>query len=106
MEMWKSIKEFKQAVYIWANKVGVKIASIKIEPMGKKWGECVLDTNKGAILRFNTQLMGMDRTLGEYTILHEVLHANVPNHGILWKSLMSAYMNDWQDRDTQLKKKV
>jgi len=38
----------------------------------------------------------MDRTLGNYVIVHELLHFSVPNHGKLWKALMRAHLGDWE----------
>ncbi|MCK4790867.1 MAG: M48 family metallopeptidase [Desulfobacteraceae bacterium] len=29
--------------------------------------------------------------------MHELLHLRVPNHGKLFKSLMSLYLPDWED---------
>jgi hypothetical protein len=37
-----------------------------------------------------------DRELGDYVIVHELLHFSVPNHGKLWKSLMRAHLGDWE----------
>ena len=34
----------------------------------------------------------------EVVIVHELLHLLVPNHGKLFKSLMNAYVPDWQAR--------
>jgi len=42
--------------------------------------------------------------LGEYVIVHELLHFNVPNHGKLWKSLMRAYLGDYEKSERRLKR--
>jgi predicted metal-dependent hydrolase len=34
----------------------------------------------------------------EVVIVHELLHLLMPNHGKLFKSLMNAYVPDWQRR--------
>ena len=31
-------------------------------------------------------------------IVHELLHLSIPNHGKLFKSLMNAYLPDWEAR--------
>ena len=36
------------------------------------------------------------RVLGEFVIVHELLHLRVPNHGKLFKSLLSAYVPAWE----------
>jgi hypothetical protein len=40
------------------------------------------------------QRRGLARRLGDYVIVHELLHFSVPNHGKLWKSLMRAHLGD------------
>jgi predicted metal-dependent hydrolase len=45
----------------------------------------------------------LEKDLGEYVIVHELLHLNVPNHGKLWKSLMRAYLGIYEDAEKRLK---
>jgi len=47
----------------------------------------------------------MDRTVGDYVIVHELLHFSVPHHGKLWKALMRAHLGDYERLDTQLKRR-
>jgi hypothetical protein len=49
-----------------------------------------------ATLSFNDELLGMPQDLGDYVIVHELLHFSVPNHGKLWKSLMRVHLGDWE----------
>ena len=44
----------------------------------------------------------MDQELGDYVIVHELLHFSVPNHGRLWKSLMRAHLGDYEDCERRL----
>ena len=44
----------------------------------------------------------MDRELGDYVIVHELLHFSVPNHGKLWKSLMRVHLGDYEHLARQL----
>jgi predicted metal-dependent hydrolase len=100
MKTWESKREFKEEVYIFANRIKVKIKQISLRPMTRKWASC----STSGYFSFNVELLGMDRSLGEYVILHELLHYHVPNHGKLWKSLMEAHMPDHIDREENLKK--
>jgi predicted metal-dependent hydrolase len=43
------------------------------------------------------------RPLGEYVIVHELAHLLGPNHGKLFKSFMTAYMPDWEEREQRLR---
>jgi len=96
---WESKREFKEEVYIFANRIKVKIKQISLRPMTRKWASC----STSGYFSFNVELLGMDRSLGEYVILHELLHYHVPNHGKLWKSLMEAHMPDHSEREEKLK---
>lgn len=96
---WESKKEFKEEVYLYANRLKTKVRQITLRPMTRKWASC---STKGSF-HFNTELLGMDRSLGEYVILHELLHYHVPNHGKLWKSLMMTHMPDHEKRAAKLK---
>lgn len=95
---WESKKEFKEEVHIFADKIKVKIKQISLRPMSRKWASC--STN--GFFCFNVELLGMERSLGEYVILHELLHYHVPNHSKLWKSLMEAHMPDHERRKERL----
>lgn len=99
VKTWESKRDFKEEVYLYANKVKVKVKQVTLRPMTRKWASC--STN--GYFSFNTELLGMDRSLGEYVILHELLHYHVPNHGKLWKSLMMTHMPDYEKRAQGLK---
>ena len=45
----------------------------------------------------------MERDLGDYVIVHELLHFSVPNHGRLWKSLMRAHLGDYEQLEATVK---
>ncbi|NWF52499.1 MAG: M48 family metallopeptidase, partial [Nitrospirae bacterium] len=47
-------------------------------------------------------LLEKHRNLIDYVVLHELLHMKVPNHGKLFKSLMFAYLPDWEKYREQL----
>ena len=46
----------------------------------------------------------MDRRIGDYVIVHELLHFKVPNHGKLWKSLMRAHLGNYEKIEEKLRK--
>ncbi|MFA6459323.1 MAG: M48 family metallopeptidase [Candidatus Paceibacterota bacterium] len=96
---WESKKEFKEDVYLCANKIRVKVKQVTLRPMTRKWASCSVS----GYFSFNLELLGMERSLGEYVILHELLHYHVPNHGKLWKSLMMIHMPDHEKRAEKLK---
>jgi predicted metal-dependent hydrolase len=101
MSQWQSKDEFKARVREWAQKLDVEVRVISMRAMKNKWASY---TKTNALLIFNTQLLGMDKDLGNYVIVHELLHFRAPNHGKLWKSLMHAYLGDYETLEERLKK--
>ena len=100
MPKWKDKIEFKKQVREIAEKMEIQIKSLAVRPMKNKWASCSTDGN----LNFNKQLLDLDKELGNYVIVHELLHFNIPNHGKLWKSLMTAYLGDYEKIELKLKK--
>jgi predicted metal-dependent hydrolase len=70
--------------------------------MNRKWASCSTAGNHS----FNTELINMLKKLGDYVIVHDLLHFHVPNHGKLWKSLMRAYLGDYEKLERRLSKKT
>jgi len=91
---------FKARVREWAKKLEVELKTISIRPMKNKWASY---TKKSQLLIFNTELLDMSRRNGDYVIVHELLHFNVPNHGKLWKSLMHAHLGDYEKIEKKIK---
>jgi hypothetical protein len=99
MTAWRDKEEFKMRVLEWAVKLQVPVKILSLRKMKTKWASCSTNGN----LTFNTQLLEIERELGDYVIVHELLHFNVPNHGRLWKSLMTAYLGDYEKLDKRLR---
>src|SRR6266436_4908352 len=97
---WRDKGEFKERVYDWAEKLGVKVHAISVRPMTNKWASC----STAGKLNFNSELLDYDRDVADYVIVHELLHFFVPNHGKLWKSLMRAHLGDYERFDRRLKR--
>ncbi len=92
-------REFKARVKELAKDMDIKVKSVTVRPMKNKWASCSTDGN----LNFNKELLELEKKLGDYVIVHELLHFKVPNHGKLWKSLMNAYLGDYQKLEKRLK---
>ena len=58
--------------------------------MKNKWASCSTAGN----FNFNADLLSMEQKVGDYVIVHELLHFFAPNHGKLWKSLMRADLGE------------
>ena len=99
MNTWRDKQEFKARVLAWANKLDVRVNSLAVRPMRNKWASCSTAGN----LNFSTDLLALVRELGDYVIVHELLHFSVPNHGKLWKSLMRAHLGDYERLESKMK---
>lgn len=100
MNKWKDKTEFKREVVKFGNKLDISLKRISVRPMNRKWASCSTDGN----LNFNDELISIDKKLGRYVIVHELLHFHYPNHGKLWKSLMRAYLGDYEKLEKKLMK--
>ena len=98
MMPWKGREEFRSRVLEWARKLEVRAHAIYIRPMRRKWASC----SSAGTLSFNDELLCMDTKLGDYVIVHELLHFSVPNHGKLWKMLMRAHLGEWENLEKRL----
>ena len=63
--------------------------------MTRKWGSCSTAGN----VTLATDLAGQPPGFQDFVIAHELLHLRVPNHGKLFKALMTAYVPDWREHD-------
>lgn len=99
MKRWRDRNQFKARILEWAVKLDVTVHAIYIRPMRRKWASC----STAGTLSFNDELLGMETKLGDYVIVHELLHFSVPNHGKLWKVLMRAHLGDWETIESELK---
>jgi predicted metal-dependent hydrolase len=85
-------EEMRAEIRAWAARIGVAPKRIQIQPMTTKWASC----SRGKRISFNSELLGESREFREVVIVHELLHLSVPNHGKLFKSLMNAFLPNWE----------
>jgi predicted metal-dependent hydrolase len=97
--VWRDKDEFKARVEEWAEKLNVDVHSVAVRPMRHKWASCSTSGN----LNFNSELLTMEREIGDYVIVHELLHFSAPNHGKLWKMLMRAHLGDYEGLERALR---
>ncbi|MXZ00991.1 M48 family metallopeptidase [Candidatus Poribacteria bacterium] len=90
--------DLKSAVSQWADHIGVEVREVHLRQMQRKWAS--ISTN--GRLTLNTDLLNLPEMLKEYVIVHELVHLLVPNHGKLFKGYMSAYLPDWEERQSRL----
>ena len=95
-----SKQEFKDRVRHFADSLGVNMRALTVRRMKNKWASC----SSNGVFTFNAELLQLERHIGDYVIVHELLHFHVPNHGRLWKSLMTAHLGDYQEAERRLRR--
>lgn len=98
-DSWQDAEELRWAARHWAARVGVRVPQIQLRQMSGKWASI----STTGLLTLNTELLGIPRDVGEFVIVHEIIHMIAPNHGPVFKSFLYAYLPDWQERERQLR---
>ncbi len=83
---------FKQDVRGWAERIGVRPKEIHVRTMTTKWASL---STRGRVT-FSTDLLTEPANWREYVVVHELLHLQVPNHGRLFKALLTAFLPTWE----------
>jgi predicted metal-dependent hydrolase len=97
-ERWQDADELRWAARHWAVRIGVKTPRIQVRRMRSKWASI----STAGRLTLNDELVRIPKRLGEFVIVHELVHLLAPNHGKVFKSFMHAYLPDWQAREREL----
>lgn len=97
-DTWHDSDELRWAVRGWATRIGVKVSQLHLRPMTTKWASM----SPSGRLTLNTELLDLPRALGEFVIVHELVHLLVPNHGTVFKSFLTAYLPGWEERARML----
>ena len=90
-------KVIRGRVEYWAQRLGVRPRRVRIQPMTRKWGSC----STSGIVTLAADLADQDTDFQDFVIAHELLHLRVPNHGKLFKALMTAHLPDWRRHDVR-----
>jgi predicted metal-dependent hydrolase len=98
-DCWQDADGLKWAARNWAAKIGVKVPQIHLRRMSRKWASI----STSGRLTLNSELLEVSKLLGEFVIVHEVIHIIAPNHGKVFKSFMFAYLPDWPERERRLR---
>ncbi|HLV99436.1 MAG TPA: M48 family metallopeptidase [Ktedonobacterales bacterium] len=80
-------------------RIGVKTPQVHLRAMTTKWASI----STAGRLTLNMDLLTLPKPLGEFVVVHELVHLLAPNHGRVFKSFMHAYLPDWEERESQLR---
>jgi predicted metal-dependent hydrolase len=87
-----AVTAFKAQVSQWAERIRVRPRQLRLQRMRRKWASC---STRGTV-SFSTEVLTQPAAFREYVIVHELLHLKVPNHGKLFKTLLRAYIPDYE----------
>lgn len=87
------IERFRKRIKHWSDTIGVKPKVVQVREMKSKWASC----STAGRVSFAKDLLKKRPKFRDYVIVHELLHLQVPNHGKLFKSLMRAYVPQWEE---------
>jgi len=90
-------EQLRQRVQYWSQRLGAKVRIIRVQRMTRKWGSC----STTGIVTLADDLVGQELGFQDFVIAHELLHLRVPNHGKLFKALMSAHVPGWREHDVR-----
>jgi predicted metal-dependent hydrolase len=76
----------------WAVRLKVEPRIVRVQRMTRKWGSC----STSGIVTFAQDLVEEAPEFQDFVIAHELLHLRVPNHGKLFKALLTAHVPDWR----------
>jgi|SRR5690348_2764489 len=83
---------FKERVSVWATKIRVNPKQVRLQYMTRKWASCSTDGR----VTFSEELLRQPIAFQDYVVVHELLHLKIPNHGKLFKSLLSSHFPGWK----------
>ena len=85
----------RNRVECWARRLNVRPRLVRVQRMTRKWGSC----STLGIVTLAADLVDQPSGFQDFVIAHELLHLRVPNHGKLFKALMTVHVPDWKSHD-------
>jgi predicted metal-dependent hydrolase len=82
----------KRRVDVWVVKLRVMPRVVRVQRMTRKWGSC----STAGTITLAIDLDDENEAFQDFVIVHELLHLKVPNHGRLFKALMTAHVPKWR----------
>ena len=72
--VWNDSEDLKNAVWGWADRIGVQVREVHLRDMRRKWASISINGR----LTLNTDLLDLPEALGEFVIVHELVHLLAP----------------------------
>ncbi len=85
----------RRRVEYWADRLHVPAPRVRVRDMTRKWGSC----STAGTITLASDLADCEAGFQDFVIAHELLHLRVPNHGKLFKALLTVHVPDWREHD-------
>lgn len=85
----------KRRVDAWTVKLRVMPRLVRVQKMSRKWGSCSMS----GVVTLAIDLDEQPLAFQDFVIVHELLHLRVPNHGRLFKALMTTHVPSWREQE-------
>ncbi len=85
-------KILRERVASWARRLNVQPRQVRVQRMTRKWGSY----STAGVVTLAADLADQNLDFQDFVIVHELLHLRVPNHGKLFKALLTAHVPAWQ----------
>ncbi len=82
----------RDRVDYWARQLRVDPRLVRVQHMTRKWASC----STSGVVTFAIDLADQEPGFRDFAIIHELLHLRVPNHGKLFKALMTVHVPEWR----------
>jgi predicted metal-dependent hydrolase len=89
----------RERVHYWCGRLKVEPRIIRVQRMMRKWGSC----STSGTITLAIDLDDKSEGFQDFVIVHELLHLKIPNHGRLFKALMTAHVPKWRTMDAARK---
>ena len=90
----------RERVASWAQRLNVQPRQVRVQQMTRKWGSC----STAGIVTLAADLADQDSDFQDFVIVHELLHLRVPNHGKLFKALLTAHVPAWKSYSNPIRR--
>ena len=89
----KRRRVIRDRVDYWTQRLSVAPKLVRVQHMTRKWASC----STSGVLTFAIDLADQEPGFRDFAIVHELLHLRVPNHGKLFKVLMTVHVPNWRE---------
>ena len=83
---------FRADVSFWVRRIGVTPRTVRVRPLRRKWASCSSNGRR----TFDLDLLRPPAAVRAVTVVHELLHLRVLNHGTVFCSLVRAYLVEYR----------